>query len=186
MGLKKEIIKVNVINLNPVRYGISNKANKRRRINTTAIKKIAARVIKRLSRKHPPSPKKKIRSRYASVDARRRPSTMNSPIHESGQRKLNLNIILVRDKYIKNLNRTYRHRNLATDVLCFCMPGGADIFISSEAAAYNSKRFGTTFFNELCLYIIHGILHMFGFRDDTASKRRKMERAQERILKELT
>ena len=152
MGLKKEIIKINVTNLNPVRYGISKGANKKRRINTKAIKKIAACVLKRLSGK---------------------------------KRKLNLNIIFVRDKYIKELNKTYRRKNLPTDVLCFCMAEGTDIFISSERALYNSKRFRTTFLNELYLYVIHGILHMKGFRDDTASHRQRMERTQEEILKEL-
>lgn len=152
MGLKKEIIKVNVTNLNPVRYGISNGVNKKRRINTKAIKKIAAYVLKRLSGK---------------------------------KRKLNLNIIFVTDKYIKRLNKTYRHKNLPTDVLCFCMPEGTDIFISSDRALYNSKRFGTTFLNELYLYVIHGILHMFGFRDDTLRERQRMERTQEKVLKEL-
>ncbi len=150
MGLKKEIIKINVTNLNPVRYGISKGIGKKRRINTKAIKKIAACVLKRLSVK-----------------------------------KRNLNIIFVRDKYIKGLNKIYRHKNLPTDVLCFCMPEETDIFISSDRALYNSKRFRTTFLNELYLYVIHGILHMKGFRDDTAGHRQRMERTQEEILKEL-
>ena len=152
MGLKKEIIKINVTNLNPVRHGISKGIGKKRRINTKAIKKIAAYVLKKVSVK---------------------------------KRKLNLNIIFVRDKYIKELNKTYRHKNLPTDVLCFCMAEGTDIFISSERALYNSKRFRTTFLNELYLYVIHGILHMKGFRDDTAGNRQSMERTQEEILKEL-
>ncbi|MCK4463441.1 MAG: rRNA maturation RNase YbeY [Candidatus Omnitrophica bacterium] len=153
MGLKKEIIKVNVTNLNPVSYKISSGVNKKRRINTATIKKIARIVLKKLSGK---------------------------------KRKLNLNIIFVTDKYIKKLNKTYRHKNLSTDVLCFCMPEGTDIFISSDRAVYNSKRFGTTFLNELYLYVIHGILHMLGFRDDTAGERQKMERTQERILSQLS
>lgn len=152
MGLKKEIIKVNVTNLNPVRYGMSKGTDERRRINTKAIKKIARIALKKLSGK---------------------------------KRKFNLNVIFVTDKYIKKLNNTYRHKNLPTDVLCFCMPEGTDIFISSDRAVYNSKRFGTTFLNELYLYLIHGILHMLGFRDDTVRQRQRMERTQERILKEL-
>lgn len=102
------------------------------------------------------------------------------------KRKIDLNIIFVKDAYIKRLNRIYKHKGYATDVLCFCISGTqTDIFISTDRALANSRRFKTSFINELNLYVIHGILHMFGFRDGTRSERKKMERVQDEILREL-
>jgi len=56
------------------------------------------------------------------------------------------------------------------------------IFISSDKAATNSLRFETTFEKELALYIIHGILHLNGYDDTTARKKRVMRSKENEIL----
>ena len=77
-----------------------------------------------------------------------------------------LNIIFVDNKYIKQLNKKYKKRNYPTDVLCFDVGDlGADIFISTDTASTNAKKFKTSFFYETTLYIIHGLLHLAGYKD---------------------
>ena len=96
-----------------------------------------------------------------------------------------LNIIFVDNKYIKQLNKKYKKRNYPTDVLCFDIGDlGADIFISTDMALTNSKKFETSFFYETTLYVVHGLLHLAGYKDSTPMERRVMERAQEKMLEE--
>jgi len=101
------------------------------------------------------------------------------------RKKINLNIIFASDNYVKKLNRMYKGKNRLTDVLCFCMPEGSDIFISSDRVFINSKRFGLSIKHETYLYVVHGILHMLGFRDDTSARRKQMGKLQVRLLNEF-
>ena len=103
------------------------------------------------------------------------------------------NIIFVDNSDIKKLNKKYKSSNITTDVLCFSffeeMPFRniwegfkADIYISSDKAFTNSKKYKTDYKSELYIYVIHGILHMCGFKDNTLDSRKKMDKMQEEIL----
>ncbi len=162
--VKKRTIKINVTNL-----------NRKRRIDICSVKKAAQLVLVSPVIASPPKADEAI----SNIRLLRRFAPRNDG--------LALNIIFVTDTYIKKLNKTYRHKNSSTDVLCFCMNDlGADVFISSDRAAANSKKFQRAFLDELHLYVIHGILHMLGFRDGTVRERRRMERTQERILTQIS
>ena len=107
-----------------------------------------------------------------------------------------LNILLTDNNEIKKLNSRFLRRNGPTDVIAFGAKKGrplkhnlkgfiGDIVISVEMAEYNAKRFNTTRKEEICLYIIHGILHLLGYGDESDREKRIMENRQECILKSL-
>ncbi|MFH1995450.1 MAG: rRNA maturation RNase YbeY [Candidatus Omnitrophota bacterium] len=106
------------------------------------------------------------------------------------KKKCSLEIIFLSDEKMRALNRKYMRVNRSTDVLSFNMEssrfGIVDfsgcIFISSDKASTNSFRFETTFEKEIILYIIHGILHLNGYDDTTARKRRAMSSKENEIL----
>jgi len=98
------------------------------------------------------------------------------------------------DENIKRLNKRFLGSDFPTDVLAFPYKGSkeksgsvlwADIAISTDTAIKNSRYFKTSVNQELCLYIIHGILHILGFDDNTASQRQRMEKEQQHWLKKL-
>ncbi len=91
-------------------------------------------------------------------------------------------IFFVDDARIKRLNKKYRKKNKATDVLAF---ETGDIAISAETAEKNSRRFGSTPAEELKLCMIHGILHLSGYDDTSPSKRKEMRKMERRILPKL-
>lgn len=96
-------------------------------------------------------------------------------------------IIFVNDKKIRVLNRKYVKRNAATDVLSFLLgkaPLLGDVYISSDRALVNAKRFGTLFKEEILLYVIHGVLHLLDFGDKTAKEKKRMRKLEESFLKE--
>ena len=62
-------------------------------------------------------------------------------------RKGKINLILTNDREIRKLNRIYRHKDKATDVLAFPMNEEGiigDIAISRDTAQRNAKKFGRT------------------------------------------
>ena len=106
---------------------------------------------------------------------------------------VNLEIVFLTDKEIRRLNKKFKGSDRATDVLSFDLGGSAfgarpflgEAFISIDRALINSKAFNTKFEEEVTLYIIHAILHLFGYDDITLKERARMERKQKEILRFL-
>ena len=98
------------------------------------------------------------------------------------RKKNGICILFVNDAGIKRLNKKYRKKNKATDVLAF---ETGDIAISAETAEKNSRRFGSTPAEELKLYMIHGILHLSVYDDPSRSNRIEMRKMERRILPKL-
>ena len=111
-----------------------------------------------------------------------------------------LNIILVDNRKIRALNRRYLNIDSATDVIAFPFGEEAgssskgqgarvkvkdkgrkflgDIAVSSDKAAQNAKVYGVSFIEEVALCVIHGTLHLIGYKD-TAEKERAVMRRKE-------
>ncbi len=93
-----------------------------------------------------------------------------------------LEVLFVNDPGIRKLNKRFKGLNRVTDVLSFALGDVGSIAISLDTASRNSKIFGTLFYEEAIRYVIHGILHLFGYDDHTKSNRLKMSRKEDRIL----
>ena len=93
-----------------------------------------------------------------------------------------ISVLLVSDRRIASLHQQFLHKAGPTDVLTF---QHGEIFISVETARRHARAFGNSLVRELHLYIVHGFLHLDGFDDQTLSSARRMQRAQEQILREM-
>lgn len=97
-----------------------------------------------------------------------------------------LSIAFVSDAEIRKFNKKYKGKNCATDVLAFSMNEGmnflGDIIISSDAARRQARVFNSNFSRELKLYVIHGLLHLLGYDDETKKDFESMKKRQERFL----
>ena len=100
-------------------------------------------------------------------------------------RDTKLEIVFLSDKAIRPVNKKYKHRDRPTDVLSFELGPCGQILISSDTALKNSRIFKTAFEEELVLYVIHGILHLSGYDDETAPEKKRMSQKENRILKNL-
>ena len=78
------------------------------------------------------------------------------------------------------LHRKFLGEPGPTDVLTF---QHGEIFISVEIARRNARAFGNSLMRELKLYIVHGLLHLHGFDDQTPAEAHKTKAAQEKILR---
>lgn len=110
-------------------------------------------------------------------------------------RKTDLNVVFFSDPALMKLNQKYLHHAWATDVLAFPHTGSerprrefrsrhflGEVLIASHQAKMNAKRFETSFENELMRYMIHGILHLKGFRDNTVRKKAQMSQKENELL----
>ena len=100
-----------------------------------------------------------------------------------------VNVVVAGSGEIRALNRRYRGKDRATDVLSFPADGGAgqgfagDIAISAEMAARSARQFGHTPAEELKVLLLHGILHLAGYdheRDNGA-----MARVEQKLRSQL-
>lgn len=105
-----------------------------------------------------------------------------------------LDVLLGDDGTLRRLNRQFRGKNKATDVLSFPAPavedGGSaemagDIAISLETAARQAARFGHTLRDEVRVLLLHGILHLQGMDHEVDSGEMAAREAELRGLLNL-
>lgn len=94
-----------------------------------------------------------------------------------------IGVAVVSDEKIRLLNREFLQHDYATDVLSFPLDATCDtlegeIAISLDTAASQAKEYAWTVADELLLYVIHGTLHLVGYRDNSETTMAEM-RAQE-------
>jgi rRNA maturation RNase YbeY len=101
-------------------------------------------------------------------------------------RALEINFI-TRDE-LRNINISFLNHHYDTDIITFDYRDGGklmdgEILISVDDALENSKKFKVPVKNELVRLIIHGILHLQGYDDQTDSQRKTMFVKQEKLLR---
>ncbi len=98
----------------------------------------------------------------------------------------NVNIILTNDDTLLNINKTYRNKYYYTDVISFVYSAEShlegDVFISIDTVKENAVSFNKLFFNELLRVIIHGVLHLVGYEDDTEDKKQVMHDLEDKYI----
>lgn len=60
-----------------------------------------------------------------------------------------------------------------------------EMFVCVDEAVAQARRFRTSWQSEVVRYLIHGILHLLGHDDHRAEDRRRMKRAEDRLLHQL-
>src|SRR5215471_11670440 len=88
--------------------------------------------------------------------------------------------LIATDRRLRALNRRFRGKDYATDVLSF--PPG-DIAISLDRAAAQAAEYGHPVEQELRILMLHGVLHLAGMDHETDSG--EMSRAEIRWRKKL-
>ncbi len=105
-----------------------------------------------------------------------------------------ISLMICSDEEIKNLNKVYREKDYATDVLSFPMSedpyeeGGmlGDIVISLDTAKKQAAEADIALEREISFLFIHGLLHLMGFDHELGEDEEKeMFDLQEEILSNL-
>jgi probable rRNA maturation factor len=91
-------------------------------------------------------------------------------------------VVLLSDRRISAIHLRFMRIAGPTDVITF---QHGEILISVETAHRQATRFGSELLEELCLYLLHGLLHLAGHDDATRSGSREMDRLQQRLMREI-
>ena len=99
-----------------------------------------------------------------------------------------VNVLIAPSAELRRLNRDFRGKDKPTDVLSFPAAvqnkgDAGDIAISATIARANARRLGHTVAKELCVLILHGLLHLAGYDHETDSG--EMRRKEARLRKRL-
>jgi probable rRNA maturation factor len=91
--------------------------------------------------------------------------------------------LITSDRELRRLNRRFRGKNYATDVLSFPMDGGGEIAISLDRAMEQAREYGHAVADEVRILMLHGVLHLAGMDHETDSG--EMARAEVRWRRRL-
>lgn len=115
-----------------------------------------------------------------------------------------VDLVVVDDAYIRELNRSYRGIDRATDVLSFSYSGegappdgptadgdepgdgstGGEVYVSHETVERNARADGVPPEHLFLRVGVHGLLHVLGYDHEKSRDARRMETEEKRILLE--
>ena len=98
-----------------------------------------------------------------------------------------INYILTNDNILLQLNKEYLHHITLTDIITFDLSDGSgkltgDIYISVDRARENAREYKVGLHDELKRLMIHGVLHLMGYKDKTSEEKVQMRAREEFYL----
>lgn len=97
-----------------------------------------------------------------------------------------INYLFCSDEYIYDANVRFLNHDTYTDIITFDYVEGVllsgDILISVDRVGDNASKFSTSFERELRRVIIHGVLHLIGFKDKSEKDASVMRQKEEESL----
>jgi rRNA maturation RNase YbeY len=110
-------------------------------------------------------------------------NVIKSENHQQGD----INYIFCSKPYLLELNRNYLDHDYHTDILTFDQSAesntiSGDIYISVEQVAENAEQYQQSFSLELKRVMLHGILHLLGYNDQTPEEQFEMRKKEEAYL----
>jgi len=133
------------------------------------------------------------RQRARKINAKQWCNFAEEALRALGKSEQSATIVFVSDEAIKKLNRQFRGKDYATDVLSFPSEPEAfeveqqkqlgEVIISVQHAAAQARGNGLSFSNEVKQLILHGLLHLSGYDHET--DKGEMNRLELRLRKQL-
>jgi probable rRNA maturation factor len=105
-----------------------------------------------------------------------------------GVRLHNLNYIFTTDSRVLKINQDFLKHNTYTDIITFELnrkghPIDGEIYISVDRVRENARTFDVSLKKELLRVILHGVLHLCGYKDKTPAQIKKIRLKEEFYLR---
>lgn len=111
---------------------------------------------------------------------------------QSHHKKLGqIDYIFCSDEYLLQMNKQYLNHHTLTDIITFDYSNeltaevAGEIYISINRVRENAEVFKCTFNDELHRVMIHGVLHLCGFKDKTKNQKQIMRAQEDEAIKSL-
>ncbi|MEP7163099.1 MAG: rRNA maturation RNase YbeY [Ferruginibacter sp.] len=126
----------------------------------------------------------------ATLKERNRLKTFIASIFKKEKKDANtISYIFCSDVYLLNINRQFLKHDYYTDIITFNLtnssadPTIAEIYISIDRVKDNARIQGVHIRQELHRVIIHGVLHLCGFKDKSALQKKIMRSQEDNYLR---
>lgn len=98
-----------------------------------------------------------------------------------------INYIFCSDAYLLKINKEHLNHTFLTDIITFDnsetpLSIEADIFISIDRIKENAETFKQPFNTELKRVMVHGLLHLLGYKDKSPKDKAKMREKENAYL----
>ncbi len=98
-----------------------------------------------------------------------------------------LNYIFCSDEYLHKMNVEYLQHDTLTDIITFDQSESGnkidgDVFISVDRVKENAKKFNSEYKDELNRVMIHGALHLIGYKDKKKADQELMRSKEDYYL----
>ncbi len=109
-------------------------------------------------------------------------------IESENKKTGDINYIFCDDTFLTDLNLKYLNHDTLTDIITFNYNEknsnsiNGDIYISIDRVKENSDKFKVPFITELHRVIIHGVLHLLGYKDKTKADKNTMREKEDNCL----
>lgn len=111
-------------------------------------------------------------------------------IRKEGRVPRDISYIFCDDEYMLTQNQAFLNHDTYTDIItfddCFGDVVAGSILISLDRVKENADKFGKTFENELLRVVVHGTLHLCGYKDKTDDEAKLMRQKEDESLALLT
>ncbi|MDE5944916.1 MAG: rRNA maturation RNase YbeY [Rikenella sp.] len=111
---------------------------------------------------------------------------MRAAAAEEGFSLGEVDVIFCSDRYLLEINRRYLQHDYYTDIITFDYSEAGslsgDLFISVDTVRNNAEEYGVMFHVELLRVIIHGVMHLAGYKDKTDPDAAKMRERENHYL----
>jgi len=113
-------------------------------------------------------------------------SWISDVIEYESYREGEINYVFCSDEYLLEINNKHLKHNTLTDIITFNYNLGkqinSEIYISIDRVKDNAVSFEVSFIDELHRVIIHGILHLCGYKDKTLDDKSLMKQKEDYYL----
>lgn len=109
-------------------------------------------------------------------------------VRKEDKKVARVTIVYCNDDFIRDYNKKFLGHDYETDIITFHdfdenekIEG--ELLVSADTVRANSKRYGSTFLDEMYRVICHGILHLCGYNDKTVKEKQEMRSKENHYLK---
>ena len=99
-----------------------------------------------------------------------------------------ITVVFVDDKNMIDLNTRYLDHHYTTDVISFNLSGEdertveGEVYVNVAQAKRQAREYRVSVMNEIGRLVVHGVLHLLGYEDDTRSKKTLMHKCENHYL----
>jgi len=114
---------------------------------------------------------------------------INQILKQENKSSGNISYLFCSDDYLLNINKQFLKHDFYTDIITFDYSSTekieGEIFISIDRVKENATTFKQPFQMELMRTIIHGVLHLCGYKDKKPADKKKMRLKENEALRLL-